>query len=188
MEIPERKRVPKEILSETVVTNLEPAPGQFRILKRIIDEGNGTVRTQFVWSRGKFVIVPAVDRNGNLVFKREFKYGQMESFLTFAAGGVKVGETYSTAAERELLHEFGMKASLVVPFPELANSPDKSTELHQIVFALNTVDVAGVRREEGEIVRIPITDVENRILEIKIAIQRLAVYEMLRYLYRMKIV
>src|SRR3989338_4079060 len=161
--------------------------GVIEVWKREIREDDGSRREQYIWKRGAFVIVVAVDPSGRFVFKREFKYAQMGEFLTFATGAVQEqkSESVIAAAARELREELGMAAQgleLITQVP-LVNSPDKSTELHYIVLATNVRPIRGSKFEVGKIVTVPREQMLRQFpADFRIAIQRLAFWEAARWL------
>lgn len=167
----------------------EVAPkGVIKVIRRIIMENNGSLREQYVWKRGAFVTVVAIDKT-KFVLKREFKYGQMCEFLTFAGGAIKKNEALFAAAARELQEELGMKSENMVTLAgSLVNSPDKSTELHYIVLARDVEVILDLEKEVGDVVRIDFDDVANILynshssVRLSIVLQRLALFEALRYL------
>ena len=159
--------------------------GIIAVWRREVVEDDGSRREQYIWKRGTFVVVVALDPAGNFVLKREFKYARMEEVLTFATGAIRPDEVVIGAASRELREEFGMAARRLELLTEIpfVSSPDKSTELHYVVLATNATPVAGALREPGEVVLIP----KGKMLErfppdFRIAMQRLAFWEAARYL------
>ncbi len=153
--------------------------GLINVFEFTIEENDGSVRSQFIWERGHFVVVVIIDEHDNLILKREFKYGQMRKLLTFVSGAIKKGEDPIMAALREMLEEVGMESDDVRIFAgPLCNSPDKSTELHYFVIARNARFMSDTR-ESGEIVRCPVAMAHELLKanDFTIAIQRLALHE-----------
>lgn len=161
----------------------EPVPrGAIVVSKRLVEEDDGSTREQFIWVRGKFVVVVPMDECGSFILKEEFKYAQMQNLLTFPSGGIGVNEEPEDAARRELREELGMVADGFVslsPYP-IYNSPDKSTEHHFIFLARNTRPIEGVTPESGKIMVYSQDEMQHSV-SVRIAIQRLALYEALRF-------
>ena len=178
--------MPSTIVNEQRVF---PAPGEqvpkgcIVVTERLIREGDGSERNQFIWLRGSFVVVVPVDAEGCIFIKSEFKYARMEDLLTFPSGGIRPEEDPLDAAKRELKEEMGLEAEdfIELSLGGFCNSPDKSTELHFIYLARGVKKIEGYDPEPGEIFYyqkkgLPVTPLP------RIALQRLALYEALRYL------
>ena len=176
---------PKIVSEEQVFPNKtvqEPPKGVIKVTKRTVKEDNGNDRVQYIWKRPEFVTVVPI-ANGEVLVKREFKYGAMEELLTFAAGAIKNNETPAEAARRELCEEFGLQSNNLGELGVYRVSPDKSTEIQHLIIAKNCTPIVGANREPGEILRFPATTLQ--ILEhpdMRIALCRLAFFEVWRAL------
>lgn len=162
----------------------KPEPkGIIKVVQRLVTEPDGSTRDQYIWQRGEFVST-AIIVNDQFKLKKEFKYGVMDYVLTFAAGGVKKGESPDDAALRELRAEFGHE-NIIRFMPlvgNLVNSPDKTTERQHIYLAEVTEEAK--EHEPGEIVYVPVAhgwDLLNH-PQMTSLIQRLTLVEALRHL------
>ncbi len=170
------------------VPGSEVPRGVITVTKRVVEEDDGSIREQFIWKRGGFVVVVPVDKDGSFLLKKEFKYAAMRDLLTFPSGGIKGSESPEEAAVRELKEELGVAGRMILLSPEpLFNSPDKSTEYHFIFLALDVEEVDDGQREPGEIVRVEKRVARNFLRPaelgcLRTALQRLAFYEALSFL------
>ena len=105
-----------------------------------------------------------IDRNGNIILVRQFRYPYDAEILEIPAGKLDHGET-ETAADcgaRELKEETGCTAGRIVPLGCVYPSPGFLTEVVHLFAALDLTDGEMQPDEDEfvEVVRLPIAEVE----------------------------
>lgn len=105
-----------------------------------------------------------IDRNGNIILVRQFRYPYDAEILEIPAGKLDHGET-ETAADcgaRELKEETGCTAERIVPLGCVYPSPGFLTEVVHLFAALDLTDGEMQPDEDEfvEVVRLPIAEVE----------------------------
>lgn len=105
-----------------------------------------------------------IDRNGNIILVRQFRYPYDAEILEIPAGKLDHGEAESAAdcGARELKEETGCTAGRIVPLGCVYPSPGFLTEVVHLFAALDLTDGEMQPDEDEfvEVVRLPIAEVE----------------------------
>ena len=105
-----------------------------------------------------------IDRNGNIILVRQFRYPYDAEILEIPAGKLDHGEAESAAdcGVRELKEETGCTAGRIVPLGCVYPSPGFLTEVVHLFAALDLTDGEMQPDEDEfvEVVRLPIAEVE----------------------------
>lgn len=99
----------------------------FRVVERVVQTPDGQTREpHLLWDRGgkRFAIAAAITADNQIVLVREPKYGQMDTVLTLATGGIEKGEDPFVTAQRELRSESGYVANPADWITLIGNSED----------------------------------------------------------------
>jgi len=102
------------------------------------------------------VIVP-MDKDGNILLVRQFRYAIGETLLEAPAGGVETKETPVEAAQRELREETGYRADRLIPLGNFWVAPGWTDE-HMYAFLASGLapDKADMDEDENiEVVPVP---------------------------------
>jgi ADP-ribose pyrophosphatase len=115
--------------------------------------------------------VVAVDADGQVLLVRQPRPAVGASVLELPAGLVDEGETPIECARRELAEETGYHAERLEPLVEFYTSPGFCTERIHIYVAttLEPVEAAHDEDEELELVRLPVAEAIQRVLEDEIS-------------------
>ena len=163
------------------------------IMKARLDQAllpNGKTAPREVCEHVGGVGVLPIDRDGNIILVRQFRYPYAEEILEIPAGKLDHGEGESIAdcGARELKEETGCTAGRIVPLGCVYPSPGFLTEVVHL-FAARDLTEGGRQADEDEfveVVRLPIAEVEQMIVrdEIRDAKTMAALYrEKLKGLY-----
>ena len=87
-------------------------------------------------SIGSVMMVPVLN-NQHFMLIREYASGIGDYVLGFPKGGVKAGENYKDAANRELMEEAGYHADKITHIAKLASSPSYSSHYMHIYLGRN---------------------------------------------------
>jgi 8-oxo-dGTP pyrophosphatase MutT (NUDIX family) len=118
-------------------------------------------RTSFeIVEHGGSVIMVPIDREGNLLFVRQYRHAARASLLELPAGTREGEELYEVCAARELREETGMAAGRLERIGEYYLAPGYSTELMVVFVAQELVpDPLPADTDEFlEVVRVPVED------------------------------
>lgn len=85
---------------------------------------------------GSVIIVP-VDKDGNLLFVRQYRHAAGQDLLELPAGTLDEGEDPAVCAAREIREETGMEAGLLKKVGEFYLAPGYSTEFMGVFLATN---------------------------------------------------
>jgi ADP-ribose pyrophosphatase len=83
---------------------------------------------------GSVVILP-VDRNGNILFVRQYRHATSTHILELPAGTLEIGEQPEACAHRELREETGMAAGTMQHLGGFYLAPGYSTEYMHVFLA-----------------------------------------------------
>lgn len=83
---------------------------------------------------GSVILVP-VDRDGNLLFVRQYRHAAGRDLLELPAGTRDGDEPYEECAAREIREETGMQAGVLKKVGEFFLAPGYSTEFMQVFLA-----------------------------------------------------
>lgn len=156
-----------------------------KIMKARLDEvllPNGRRARREVCEHVGGVGVLPIDRDGNVILVRQFRYPYGEEILEIPAGKLDHGEGESIAdcGARELKEETGCTAGRLVPLGCVYPSPGFLTEVVHLFAALDLTEGEMQPDEDEfvEVVRLPIAEVEQMVArdEIRDAKTALALY------------
>ena len=120
-----------------------------------------------------------IDRDGNIILVRQFRYPYGEEILEIPAGKLDHGESESAAdcGARELREETGCTAGRIVPLGCVYPSPGFLTEVVNLFAALDLTEGEMQPDEDEfvEVVRLPIAQVEKMIMDNEIRDAKTAV-------------
>lgn len=138
-----------------------------KIMKARLDEvelPNGKTALREVCEHIGGVGVLPIDRNGNVLLVRQFRYPYDTELLEIPAGKLDHGEGESIAdcGARELKEETGCTAARMVPLGCVYPSPGFLTEVVHLFAALDLTDGEMQPDEDEfvEVVRLPLAEVE----------------------------
>ena len=138
-----------------------------KIMKARLDEAllpNGKTALREVCEHVGGVGVLPIDRNGNVLLVRQFRYPYDTEMLEIPAGKLDHGEGESIAdcGARELKEETGCTAARMVPLGCVYPSPGFLTEVVHLFAALDLTDGEMQPDEDEfvELVRLPLAEVE----------------------------
>jgi len=138
-----------------------------KIMKARLDEAllpNGKTALREVCEHVGGVGVLPIDRNGNVLLVRQFRYPYDTEMLEIPAGKLDHGEAESIAdcGARELKEETGCTAARMVPLGCVYPSPGFLTEVVHLFAALDLTDGEMQPDEDEfvELVRLPLAEVE----------------------------
>lgn len=138
-----------------------------KIMKARLDEAllpNGKTALREVCEHVGGVGVLPIDRNGNVLLVRQFRYPYDTEMLEIPAGKLDHGEGESIAdcGVRELKEETGCTAARMVPLGCVYPSPGFLTEVVHLFAALDLTDGEMQPDEDEfvELVRLPLAEVE----------------------------
>ena len=143
---------------------------------------NGHTAAREVCEHVGGVGVLPIDRDGNVILVRQFRYPYGEEILEIPAGKLDHGEGESIAdcGARELKEETGCTAGRLVPLGCVYPSPGFLTEVVHLFAALDLTEGEMQPDEDEfvEVVRLPIAEVEQMVArdEIRDAKTALALY------------
>ena len=145
------------------------------IMKARLDQAllpNGKTAPREVCEHVGGVGVLPIDRDGNIILVRQFRYPYAEEILEIPAGKLDHGEGESIAdcGARELKEETGCTAGRIVPLGCVYPSPGFLTEVVHLFAALDLTEGEMQPDEDEfvELVRLPIAEVEQMIVRDKI--------------------
>lgn len=155
-----------------------------KIMKARLDEvllPNGKKARREVCEHVGGVGVLPIDRDGNIILVRQFRYPYAATLLEIPAGKLDHGaEDQAACGVRELREETGCTAGRVIPLGAQYPSPGFLTEVVYLFAALDLTQGETQPDEDEfvETVRLPIAEVERRILadEIRDAKTIVAMY------------
>ena len=93
-----------------------------------------TTKFDIVEHHGSVVILP-IDKDGNLLFVRQYRHAAELDLLELPAGVLEANEDPAISAIRELREETGMSAKNLVELGEFYLAPGYSTELMTVFLA-----------------------------------------------------
>lgn len=140
-----------------------------KIMKARLDEvllPNGRRARREVCEHVGGVGVLPVDRSGNIILVRQFRYPYDTELLEIPAGKLDHGaEDFTACGARELKEETGCTAGRIVPLGAQYPSPGFLTEVVHLFAALdlNEGEMQPDEDEFVEVVRLPIAEVEAMI-------------------------
>ena len=155
------------------------------IMKARLDQvelPNGRTAQREVCEHVGGVGVLPIDRDGNVILVRQFRYPYGEEILEIPAGKLDHGEGESIAdcGARELKEETGCTAGRLVPLGCVYPSPGFLTEVVHLFAALDLTEGEMQPDEDEfvEVVRLPVAEVEQMVArdEIRDAKTALALY------------
>ena len=82
-----------------------------RVVRDVVTRPDGNPGTYATVNLKSGVCVVAVDDDQTVHLTREFHYAVGETTIEGVSGGIEQGETYRSAAERELAEEIGLRAA-----------------------------------------------------------------------------
>ena len=139
-----------------------------RIMKARVDEvrlPNGKQASREVCEHVGGVGVLPIDRDGNIILVRQFRYPFDTETLEMPAGKMDHGpENAEECGVRELAEETGCTAGRIVPLGAMYPSPGFLTEVTYLFAALDLTE-GETHPDEDEFVRLPIAEVERLIAE-----------------------
>ena len=127
------------------------------------------VRREVVEHLGGVAIVP-IDRDGNVIMVRQFRYPMGEELLEIPAGKLEYGEDHYDCAVRELSEETGCAAGKMIYLGPLYTSPGFSEEILHIYLGLDLTE-GEMHLDEDEFLRVervPVSEVIEHIMENRI--------------------
>ena len=140
-----------------------------KIMKARLDEvllPNGRRARREVCEHVGGVGVLPVDRSGNIILVRQFRYPYDTELLEIPAGKLgHVAEDFTACGARELKEETGCTAGRIVPLGAQYPSPGFLTEVVHLFAALDLTEGEMQPDEDEfvEVVRLPIAEVEAMI-------------------------
>ena len=140
-----------------------------KIMKARLDEvllPNGRRARREVCEHVGGVGVLPVDRSGNIILVRQFRYPYDTELLEIPAGKLDHGaEDFTACGTRELKEETGCTAGRIVPLGAQYPSPGFLTEVVHLFAALDLTEGEMQPDEDEfvEVVRLPIAEVEAMI-------------------------
>lgn len=140
-----------------------------KIMKTRLDEvllPNGRMARREVCEHVGGVGVLPVDRSGNIILVRQFRYPYDTELLEIPAGKLDHGaEDFAACGARELKEETGCTAGRIVPLGAQYPSPGFLTEVVHLFAALDLTEGEMQPDEDEfvEVVRLPIAEVEAMI-------------------------
>lgn len=140
-----------------------------KIMKARLDEvllPNGRKARREVCEHVGGVGVLPVDRSGNVILVRQFRYPYDTELLEIPAGKLDHGaEDFAVCGARELKEETGCTAGRIVPLGAQYPSPGFLTEVVHLFAALDLTEGEMQPDEDEfvEVVRLPIAEVEAMI-------------------------
>lgn len=140
-----------------------------KIMKARLDEvllPNGRRARREVCEHVGGVGVLPVDRSGNIILVRQFRYPYDTELLEIPAGKLDHGaEDFTACGARELKEETGCTAGRIVPLGAQYPSPGFLTEVVHLFAALDLTEGEMQPDEDEfvEVVRLPIAEVEAMI-------------------------
>ncbi len=140
-----------------------------KIMKARLDEvllPNGRKARREVCEHVGGVGVLPVDRSGNVILVRQFRYPYDTELLEIPAGKLDHGaEDFAACGARELKEETGCTAGRIVPLGAQYPSPGFLTEVVHLFAALDLTEGEMQPDEDEfvEVVRLPIAEVEAMI-------------------------
>ena len=140
-----------------------------KIMKARLDEvllPNGRRARREVCEHVGGVGVLPVDRSGNIILVRQFRYPYDTELLEIPAGKLDHGaEAFTACGARELKEETGCTAGRIVPLGAQYPSPGFLTEVVHLFAALDLTEGEMQPDEDEfvEVVRLPIAEVEAMI-------------------------
>ena len=140
-----------------------------KIMKARLDEvllPNGRRARREVCEHVGGVGVLPVDRSGNIILERQFRYPYDTELLEIPAGKLDHGaEDFTACGARELKEETGCTAGRIVPLGAQYPSPGFLTEVVHLFAALDLTEGEMQPDEDEfvEVVRLPIAEVEAMI-------------------------
>ena len=145
-----------------------------KIMKTRLDEvrlPNGkTARREICEHVGGVGVLP-IDRDGNVILVRQFRYPYNTELLEIPAGKLDHGaEDYAACGARELEEETGFSAGRIVPLGAQYPSPGFLTEVVHLYAALDLTP-GETHPDEDEFVEtvcLPLTEVERMIADDEI--------------------
>lgn len=129
--------------------------GAERVYERLASRGNGAV-----------MIVPITAQNEVLLI-REYAAGLEDYTLTLPKGLIDPGETTHQAADRELKEEAGFGAERLDSLKVMTSAPNYMGHSINVIIARNLYPcrLEGDEPEELEVIRWPLADLENLVLQ-----------------------
>jgi 8-oxo-dGTP pyrophosphatase MutT (NUDIX family) len=141
---------------------------------RVFTVRKDTVRTpqgivvplDIVDHRGAVTLIP-VDRDGQILFVRQYRHPAGKFLLELPAGVMESGEPPEVSAHREVREETGMAAEKLVKVGEFFLAPGYSTEYMHVYLAteLYHAPLPGDPDEVLSVVKIPIQEAYRKALE-----------------------
>lgn len=152
--------------------------------RAILPDGNEVPR-YVVCHMGGVCVLP-IDRNGDVIMVRQFRYGVQDVTLEIPAGKLEAGENIDEAIERELEEETGCRAERIEYLGFCYSSPAVSSEkIHIYMASVQASDTPHPDDDEFiEIERYPLEALVDQVMsgEIKDAKTQIAVLKAARIL------
>ncbi len=141
-----------------------------KIMNARLDEArlpDGTTAPREICEHVGGVGVLPVDKDGNIILVRQFRYPFGTELLELPAGKLDHGEAEDIAecGRRELKEETGCTAGRLIPLGEMYPSPGFLTEVAYLFAGLDLTE-GEMQPDEGEfveLVRMPVSEVERLI-------------------------
>src|SRR5258708_1295586 len=164
----------KKLKKWKVIEEKDISPSRwFPLFKHVVELPNGkTVDDYFLSKMGDVSMVVPVTTQKEIVFVRQYKHGAGEIIIELPAGRIKAGLDPMTVAKAELEEETGYRADKLEPLGVVYGAPSKDTFKVYGYLALD-LDIQYSQKfdenEDIEVVKIPITEIDNAIKEGRIA-------------------
>jgi len=124
MEIPEENNMPFELIKSEVLLQGR----SFKVRRDTLKTPDGGVTKLDIIEHGGSVVLVPLDKDGNVLFVRQYRHATGADLLELPAGTRNDEEPYEKCAARELREETGMEAGKLQKIGDFYLAPGYSSE------------------------------------------------------------
>jgi ADP-ribose pyrophosphatase len=167
--MPENKHTPATMPWKVLKSELVFDEKWYKLRRDEVELPNGIVLDDYYVSvRPDVVLTFPVTEAGEVIFVRQYKHAAADVFIELPGGVIDDHETNpEEAAKREMLEETGYTSDTIELLSEVIDNPTKDTNKIYFYLARNVRKVAEQDLDESEsieVLKVPISDVENMVL------------------------